>query len=117
MMPGMSGCAVISPMMMQKMLRQMQHLESKIEAMDAKLDARFKAMDDKIDAKIEALDAKLDARFKAMDDKIEAKIESLDEKWHTKFGRFEAKIEQHQHWCEHWSMPDAKMMHKKSVRS
>ena len=35
----------------------------------------------------------MDARFKAMDDKIEAKIESLDEKWHTKFGRFEAKID------------------------
>ena len=48
----------------------------KIEALDAKLDARIDALDAKLDARIDALETKFDARIDALD----ARIDALDAK-------------------------------------
>ena len=59
-----------------------------VNRLEAKIDAKFDAMDQKFGAKFEAMNAKfeaMDQKFEAMDQKFETKFEAMNEKFETKF--------------------------------
>lgn len=54
---------------------KLDNLESKLDAMDKKFEAKFDAMDKKFDAKFDAADKKSDAKFDAADKKFATKAD------------------------------------------
>ena len=54
-----------------------ESLETQVESLDTKFEARCDALEAKFDARCDALEAKFEARINALDAKLEAKFDSL----------------------------------------
>jgi len=74
-----------------------QRLDTRIDTIAGRLDAKIDKLDLKIDTKVgdayHRLDAKLDARFGELDAKIDTQITRLETKNDTRFSRLDAKID------------------------
>ena len=70
------------------LLRQMNHLETKLETritgLDTKFDTKIDALDTKFTDKIDALDTKFTKKIDALDTKFTNKIDALDTKFTEK---------------------------------
>ena len=67
------------------MFRQSNHLNRKLDKLDAKFDTKIDALDAKFDTKIDALDAKFTERIDAFDAKFTERIDAFDAKFTGKF--------------------------------
>ena len=57
-----------------------ERLETRIDGLEARMDARFGAMETKFDGRSSAMEAKFDARFGAMETKSDGKFATFDAK-------------------------------------
>jgi len=70
---------------LQALKGEIRRVDERINALDAKIDARFREME----AKIVALDTKFETKFREM----ETKLAALDEKFETRFRELDSKFE------------------------
>ncbi len=78
---------------LEKMAGRQDLFESKLDAMDKKIDTKLDAMDKKIDTKLDAMDKKFDTKFEAMDMKFDSKFEAMDKKVDAKFDTTDKKFD------------------------
>jgi chromosome segregation ATPase len=69
--------------------QQIDRLENKVDALDAKIEQKA----DDLDAKIDRLDANFERKFDRLDAKFEEKLGGLDAKIEEGLGGLDAKIE------------------------
>lgn len=72
-------------------------LSTKVAALDTKVENGLTALNTKIDTKVDALDAKIDASVAALNTKIDTKVDALDTKIDNNVAMLAAKIETQTH--------------------
>ena len=78
---------------LEKMAGRQDLFESKLDAMDKKIDTKLDAMDKKFDSKLDAMDKKFDSKLDAMDKKFDSKFEAMDKKFDSKFEAMDKKFD------------------------
>ncbi len=78
------------------LLKELRHLEDKIDArfvmLEDKMDARFVTVEDKIDARFVTLEDKMDARFVTVENKMDARFVALEDKVDARFVAQDTKL-------------------------
>ncbi|PYT31693.1 MAG: hypothetical protein DMG57_04390 [Acidobacteria bacterium] len=80
---------------------QTRRLDSRSRARDrqiavevrTRLDAEFKARDERVEAEWKKQDERLDAEFRKRDERLEAEFKERDEKWEARVQRTEARLD------------------------
>ncbi len=75
------------------LLQELRHLEDKIDTRFVGQDTKLAALEEKIDARFVALEEKNDARFVALEEKIDARFAALEEKIDARFVAQDARLD------------------------
>jgi tetrahydromethanopterin S-methyltransferase subunit G len=69
-------------------------IESRLTALDQKIDQKITALEQKIDQKITALDQKFDLKIMALDQKFDQRLAALDQKFDQRLAALDQKFDQ-----------------------
>ena len=67
-------------------------LDVKIDALELKLDSRIDTLELKLDSRIDALELKLDSRIDVLEQKFDRRIDALEQKFDARFDNSEQKF-------------------------
>jgi hypothetical protein len=73
-----------------------RELKARVDALDHRMDDRFKALEQRMDDRFAIVDQKfaaMDQKFAAMDQKFEQKFAAMDQKFEQKFAAMDQKME------------------------
>ena len=68
-------------------------LDVKIDALELKLDSRIDTLELKLDSRIDALELKLDSRIDALEQKFDARFDNSEQKFDARFATSEQKFD------------------------
>ena len=68
-------------------------LDVKIDALELKLDSRIDTLELKLDSRIDALELKLDSRIDALEQKFDARFDNSEQKFNARFATSEQKFD------------------------
>ncbi|PVX33631.1 hypothetical protein [Janthinobacterium sp. 78] len=68
-------------------------LDMKIDALELKLDSRIDTLELKLDSRIDALEQKFDSRIDALEQKFDARFDNSEQKFNARFATSEQKFE------------------------
>ena len=68
-------------------------LDVKIDALELKLDSKIDTLELKLDSRIDALELKLDSRIDVLEQKFDSRIDALEQKFDARFDNSEQKFD------------------------
>ena len=68
-------------------------LDVKIDALELKLDSKIDTLEQKLDSRTDALELKLDSRIDAMEQKFDSRIDAFEQKFDARFDHSEQKFD------------------------
>ena len=68
-------------------------LDVKIDALELQLDSRIDTLEQKLDSRIDTLEQKLDSRIDALEQKFDSRIDALEQKFDARFDHSEQKFD------------------------
>ena len=68
-------------------------LDVKIDALELKLDSKTDTLEQKLDSRTDALELKLDSRIDALEQKFDSRIDALEQKFDARFDHSEQKFD------------------------
>ena len=68
-------------------------LDVKIDALELKLDSKIDTLEQKLDSRIDALELKLDSRIDALEQKFDSRIDAFEQKFDARFDHSEQKFD------------------------
>ncbi len=68
-------------------------LDVKIDALELKLDSKIDTLEQKLDSRIDALELKLDSRIDVLEQKFDSRIDAFEQKFDARFDHSEQKFD------------------------
>lgn len=68
-------------------------LDVKIDALELKLDSKIDTLEQKLDSRTDALELKLDSRIDALEQKFDSRIDAFEQKFDARFDHSEQKFD------------------------
>jgi len=67
--------------------------EAKLEALESRMNSKLEALESRMNSKLEALESRMDSRFKALESRMDSKLETLESRTDSELHGLEARLD------------------------